>query len=178
MDGNSRYSYNVESQQDTQEDVREDVGGNGHINIGQVQRLIRLLDNSDVSEVEIRRADEGMRLVLRKAKVSEGVGEGEYPVGTLASGEAGEETSAETKRIVTAPLVGIFHTWGKPKGKALVAPGDQVKIGQLLGTIQSLNVINEVESPVAGRVIEILVQDGQAVEYGQQLITIESSEEG
>jgi biotin carboxyl carrier protein len=55
--------------------------------------------------------------------------------------------------------------------------GDVVKVGQRVGTIQSLNVLNEVETQVAGRVVEIFVRDGQPVEYGQQLMTIDSAEE-
>jgi biotin carboxyl carrier protein len=55
-----------------------------------------------------------------------------------------------------------------------VAVGDRVKEGQLVGTIQSLNVLNEVETSVAGRVVEIHVQDGQPVEYGQLLMTIDT----
>jgi len=78
---------------------------------------------------------------------------------------------------VVATLVGIFHTWSRPKGNALVAVGDLVKIGQPVGTIQSLNVINEVESLVAGKVVEITVQDGQPVEYGQPLMIIDTVEE-
>jgi len=54
------------------------------------------------------------------------------------------------------------------------AVGDRVKEGQLVGTIESLNVFNEVESPVAGRVVEIFVQEGQPVEYGQLLMTVAS----
>jgi biotin carboxyl carrier protein len=83
----------------------------------------------------------------------------------------------DTKHTVVAPLVGIFHVWAKPKGSPLVAVGDVVKAGQRVGTIQSLNVLNEVETQVAGRVVEIFVRDGQPVEYGQQLMTIDSAEE-
>jgi len=79
---------------------------------------------------------------------------------------------------VVAPLVGVFHSWAKPKGKPVVVVGDHVKIGQMVGTIQSLNVISEVESPVAGRVAELLVLDGQPVEYGQPLVVIDTLEEG
>ena len=57
-----------------------------------------------------------------------------------------------------------------------MAVGDRVKAGQLVATIQSLNVLNEVESPIAGRVTELLVQDGQAVEYGQPLMVIDNKE--
>ena len=84
----------------------------------------------------------------------------------------------ESRHTITSPLVGIFHTWAKPKGKALVSVGDHVKVGQRVGTIQSLNVLNEVETIIAGRVVvEVLVQEGQAVEYGQHLLVIDSSEE-
>ena len=56
--------------------------------------------------------------------------------------------------------------------------GDRVKAGQLVGTIESLNVLNEVETTFAGHVVEILVQEGQPVEYGQVLMTIESMDGG
>ena len=67
--------------------------------------------------------------------------------------------------------------WGKPAGGVLVTVGDQVKAGQLVATIESLNVINEVETPIAGRFVEILVQEGQPVEYGQPLMVIDSAGE-
>ncbi|HTK10645.1 MAG TPA: biotin/lipoyl-containing protein [Ktedonobacteraceae bacterium] len=146
-----------------------------HISIAQLQQLVRLLDNTEVSEIEIKRAASGTRLVLRKARLTEGqahfqgVGQEEEEVEAVAP--------VETKHTVVAPLVGIFHTWAKPKGKALVSVGDRVKVGQLVGTIQSLNVINEVESALTGRVTELLVQDGQAVEYGQPLLVVDTSEE-
>ena len=71
----------------------------------------------------------------------------------------------------------VSSTHGQsPKGGTLVAVGDIVKAGQLVGTIQSLNVMNEVETSKAGRVVDILVQEGQAVEYGQHLMTIDNAE--
>lgn len=148
------------------------------ISIEQLQHLVRLLDSSDVSELELRRAVEGTRLVLRKMQAPESSDdhvEAQYV--SSASSDAPEAKPEETEHEVVAPLVGIFHVWAKPKGGALVAVGDHIKEGQLVGTIESLNVLNEVESPVAGRVIEILVQDGQPVEYGQLLMTIDSSAE-
>jgi acetyl-CoA carboxylase biotin carboxyl carrier protein len=149
------------------------------ISVEQLQRLVRLLDESDVSEIEIKRAEAGMQLVLRKAKLQAGSQVESYPVLAPEDDLAATSTPApsDTRHTISAPLVGIFHSWGKPKGNPLVAVGDRVKVGQLVGTIQSLNVINEVESTSAGRVVEILIQDGQAVEYGQQLIVIDSSEE-
>ncbi len=143
------------------------------MSIEQLQHLVQLLDHSDVSEIELKRAKEGTRLVLRKAKASESID----MLPLSAPAKTTETTQAvETTHHVVAPLVGIFHTWAKPKGGTLVAVGDLVKAGQLVGTIQSLNVINEVETSKAGRVVDILVQEGQAVEYGQHLMAIEIAE--
>lgn len=154
------------------------------INVELLRRLVRLLDHSDVSELELKRAEEGTRLVLRKARAS---GLNVQQPGTIqqaqltdvpvvAPSSVAAVPAVETKHTIVAHLVGIFHAWAKPKGGALVAPGDRVKAGQLVATIESLNVINEVEAPVAGHVVELLVQEGQPVEYGQPLMVIDSSD--
>jgi acetyl-CoA carboxylase biotin carboxyl carrier protein len=148
------------------------------ISIEQLQRLVRVLDSSEVSELELRRVDEGTRLILRKVQAPDSSDRSiEDQLVLAASKTATTAKPEETEHKVVAPIVGTFHVWAKPKGGALVAVGDHVKAGQLVGTIQSLNVLNEVEATVAGRVVEIFVQDGQPVEYGQVLMTINSSVE-
>lgn len=163
-------SHNTSISQDHVGDEEANV-----ISIEQLQRLIRLLDRSDVFEVELKHANDGTRLLLRKAKVSESY---EHPVeaaSDLQFPAPSSPPSLETKHKIAASLVGIFHTWAKPRGKPLVSVGDRVKEGQLVATIESLNVINDVESSVAGHIVEILVQEGQPVEYGQHLMTVDSS---
>ena len=159
----------------------------GVISIEQLQRLVQLLDQSDVTELEFERASEGVHLALRKivAPVTDqqtgvaGVGQvvqvAAAPPADVPAAQTSPEAQ-ETRHRVTAPLVGTVHVWAKPRGGALVAVGDTVRAGQLVGTIQSLNVLNEVETSVAGRVVEVLVQDGQPVEYGQVLMTVEASD--
>ena len=149
------------------------------MSIEQLQHLVQLLDQSDVSEIELKRIKAGTRLVLRKAKAPESIDmQTQQMMLPLSMPAKTTETvpAVETTHRVVAPLVGIFHTWAKPKGGTLVAVGDMVKAGQLVGTIQSLNVMNEVETSKAGRVVDILVQEGQAVEYGQHLMTIDNAE--
>jgi acetyl-CoA carboxylase biotin carboxyl carrier protein len=153
------------------------------ISIEQLQHLVRLLDSSDVSELELKRAAEGIQLVLRKVKLPENSDQSlgsQYvrPTSNAADNVAPAASPKETEHKVVAPFVGTFHVWAKPKGGTLVVVGDRVKAGQLVGTIQSLNVLNEVETSVAGRVVEIFVQDGQPVEYGQLLMTIDDSAGG
>lgn len=161
------------------------------ISVEQLQRLVQLLDQSDITELELERTSEGLHLALRKLKAPEPAqqtGSGQttqvsvMPAVSPASpaGSASNTTDAASEEKgehkVVAPFVGTFHVWARPRGGALVAVGDRVKQGQLVGTIQSLNVLNEVETSVAGRVTEVLVQDGQPVEYGQVLMTIDSSD--
>jgi len=172
MDGNRQQPYEVEA------DSSEEHGTAERVSMKELQHLVHLLDGSDVSEIEVKCADTGMHLVLRKAKAHRQAGAGDYQMVTATgTGSTVVTAPVEKKHTVTASLVGIFHSWAKPKTPPLINVGDRVKVGQALGTIQSLNVLNEVESLVAGRIIEILVQDGQPVEYGQPLMTIDSSEE-
>lgn len=143
----------------------------------QLQHLVRLLDQSDVAELELKQPGEGTRLVLRKFTAKPGTGVSALEMVSALSEQDGEQPSAvapeEKRSFVSAHLVGIFHRWAKPKGGTLVAAGDIIKVGQLVATIESLNIINEVESPVAGKVVEILVQEGQPIEYGQHLLAVE-----
>ncbi len=172
MDGN-RYNPSIDAGNGS---LSQDDNAASVISIEQLQHLVRLLDNSDVSELELKRAAEGTRLVLRKVQAPESSDHAvENQFVPAASSAALSVETKETEHEVVAPLVGTFHVWAKPKGGALVAVGDRVKAGQLVGTIESLNVLNEVESAVAGRVVEIFVRDGQPVEYGQVLMTIDSS---
>jgi biotin carboxyl carrier protein len=155
----------------------------GNISVEQVRHLIEMMDASDVHELTIERESEGLRLTLRKPTPV--VGGASYVVAEeagSASAEAdGHEAAAEAEPVapdtlqkVTATLVGIFRVSLKRGAKAAVAEGDQVRLGQVVGAIEALNVMNEVETPVGGRVVEIVAKDGQAVEYGQHLITIDT----
>lgn len=154
-----------------------------NMDLAHIQKLVHLLNHSDIAEIELNRAASGLHLVLRKLKAPE------------CSRQVGEIQSMDTSQHIAPPdkiappipappihclkaeTVGIFHPWLKPRGKMLVAVDDFVKAGQIVGTIEALSILNEVETNIAGRVIEILVQDGQPVEYGQSLMTIDSSAE-
>jgi len=135
------------------------------ITIEQLQQLVRLVDQSDTLELEVRNGGTKAHLVLRKSRPQEG---------NIASGEAlapTEEAAEQPHYTITAPYVGLFEPWSRSQDRPLVAVGDLVQVGQHVGAIRSMGIPNEVESPVTGRVVEILVQDGQPVEYGQPLMT-------
>src|SRR5258707_4773302 len=152
-----------------------------NMDLAHIQKLVHLLDRSDIAEIELNRADMGLHLVLRKIKAPEcsrqvsEIQSMDMSKNIAPSDNLDHPTPAPPIHCLKAHTVGIFHPWLKPHGKMLIAVGDLVKAGQIVGTIEVLAILNEVETNVAGRVIEILVQDGQSVEYGQDLVTIESS---
>ncbi|MEF3276020.1 MAG: acetyl-CoA carboxylase biotin carboxyl carrier protein [Chloroflexus sp.] len=74
---------------------------------------------------------------------------------------------------ITAPMVGTFYAAPSPKDKPFVQEGDEIRVGDTVGIIEAMKMMNEIESDVAGRVARILVKNGQPVEYGQPLMVIE-----
>src|SRR5579864_8023516 len=121
MNSNRRYSRD------------DDTVSIEQVSTAQLQHLVRLLDKSDVSEIEVKRPQDRMRLVLKKVKANAQSTVSDYqaliPSLNGATSEEHESTGAsvDLQHTVTAPLVGIFHFWAKPKGKPVVAIGDHVK---------------------------------------------------
>jgi acetyl-CoA carboxylase biotin carboxyl carrier protein len=148
------------------------------LSIAEIRQLIGLMESSDISEISIERESEGLKLLLRRpAPPLGGWLEEIEEDGHLddLSPDAGERNSNHSDGVeIGAPLVGIFRG-SMNSGKPLVAAGDRVRKGQIIAAIEALNLLSEVEATVAGRVVEILVLDGQAVEYGQPLLVIKPS---
>lgn len=138
------------------------------ITVHQLQHLVRMFDQSDTIELEVRDAAMNARLLLRK---SEPLKETTATI-TLEEGNTSQPPT-RTQYTVTASFVGIFHLRSPAKQPLQMLVGNKVKEGQHLGSIQSLNILNEVESPIAGRIVALLIEDGQPVEFGQPLLIIE-----
>jgi acetyl-CoA carboxylase biotin carboxyl carrier protein len=154
------------------------------MSVAEIRQLIALMDSTDLEELVIEQEATGLRLVLRKppltsapalepmpAEPSEPM-ESVEPLESVELDLAGTDAPAARRIEVRAPLVGIFRASLDPAGPPAAAEGDEVDEGQVIGAIEALNVLNEVESPAPGHVKDVLVSDGQAVEYGQPLLTI------
>ena len=137
------------------------------MDLERVQRLIDLMKQSGVSELTIEQPD---------FKVS--IKRGGSPAHHASSvpQAAGAEPSAEPLTLlpieVLAQLVGVFHHGDGSDPASVVRVGRQVAAGQVLGSIEAMKVRNEVRSPVSGRVSEVVVGDGAAVQYGQVLFRV------
>ncbi|HEU4367447.1 MAG TPA: acetyl-CoA carboxylase biotin carboxyl carrier protein [Methylomirabilota bacterium] len=139
------------------------------------RRLAALLTELDLAEVEVESAEVRVR-VQRSATV---------PVAQPANAAAPATAILPVERPLVAdvvsaalvsmeaPMVGTFYRASSPTADPYVHEGDMVKEGQVLCIIEAMKLMNEIESKVAGRVARILVENGQAVEYGQALFLID-----
>lgn len=136
-----------------------------------LQELVNLVKQSQISELTVRVGD--WRVTIRKNPQTN-------LVSATAPSVSVEERArpASEQRQETSPYVPVVSNWvgivrRNKDGKPLVQVGDNIKRGQTLCWVDALGVHNEVRAPVAGRIVEIFVEDGQAVEYGQQLMLVE-----
>ena len=159
------------------------------MDIRKIKKLIELLEESGVAEIEIREGEESVR-IARQAPA------GSYahplpPAVTYSPAAApaaapppapGRSAGAqplpaavpgEGEQMVTAPMVGTFYVAPSPGAKPFVEIGDEVQQGQVLCTIEAMKMMNQIESEYAGRVRAILVKNGDPVEFGQPLFIIE-----
>ncbi|HET8907864.1 MAG TPA: biotin/lipoyl-containing protein [Ktedonobacterales bacterium] len=151
------------------------------LNVAELRQLISLMEHSDIEEITIERESDGLHLTLRKpapvvldpATVML-VDEPDEQSTADADVEAGVAKDAPALDV-RSTLVGFYRAVAK-RGSRSLAAGDTVKEGQIIGAVEALNVLNEIESPTAGKVREILVGDGQPVEYGQVLMMVEPIE--
>ena len=122
-----------------------------------------------------------MRIRLKKAAQAPGPQVVEYVTGmphpvtpATPSAKSSEETG---RRIgIKSPMVGTFYRTPAPDAPPFVEVGQDVDVGQVVCIIEAMKLMNEIKSEVAGRLIEILVENGDAVEFGQPLFAIEPSE--
>ena len=159
------------------------------MDIRKVKKLIELLEESGVAEIEIKECEESVRISRHgAAPVTTYVQvppmahahqpapaalspPAVAPRSTAASEEA--EAVARADSTVTAPMVGTFYASPAPGAKAFVEIGTEVKVGQTLCIIEAMKMMNQIESDKAGKVASELVKSGDPVEFGQPLFVIE-----
>ncbi|HEY1608613.1 MAG TPA: acetyl-CoA carboxylase biotin carboxyl carrier protein [Paraburkholderia sp.] len=152
------------------------------MDLRKLKTLIDLVSESGISELEVTEGEGKVRIVKNAPPVYVQQAAAQYPVqmGTPAAiGGAAPEgapvapvPAVPQGHVVTSPMVGTFYRAPSPGADPFVQIGDTVKEGQTLCIIEAMKLLNEIESDVAGVVKEILVDNGQAVEYGQPLFVV------
>ena len=138
-----------------------------------IRELALLLDETSLTEIEIERA--GLRVrVARNITVSAAMPAGfqAAPVAAAAVAPAGADL-AKHPGVVPSPMVGTAYWAPEPGAKPFIDVGTKVSAGQTLLIIEAMKTMNQIPSPRAGTVTQILVEDGQPVEFGEPLVIIE-----
>lgn len=144
-----------------------------------VRKLAKLLEETQLGELEYE--ENGKRIRVAKAPpapspfaVSHPMqGQAPLPVGASESSKSSSASLAEKEGVVKSPMVGMVYLSPEPGLSPFVRAGDPVTVGQTLLIIEAMKVMNPIKSPKAGTLREVLVKDGQPVEYGEPLLIID-----
>jgi acetyl-CoA carboxylase biotin carboxyl carrier protein len=157
------------------------------MDIRKIKKLIELLEESGIAEIEIKEGEEGVRI----SRMPTGAAAAMHamhamptygmpmaapvaaPVQAAPAAEAAPARPRANEHVVTAPMVGTFYASPSPGSKAFIEIGDEVKVGQTLCIIEAMKMMNQIESDKAGRVTSIMARNGDPVEFGQPLFVVE-----
>ena len=154
------------------------------MDIRKVKKLIELLDETGVAEIEIKEGEESVRISrhpsgaaamhMMAPAMAYAAPMAAPPVAPAAAAAAPTGAKPPSPdHAVTAPMVGTFYSAPTPGAKPFVDIGSEVKPGDVLCIIEAMKMMNQIESDKAGRIVSVLVKNGDPVEFGQALFVIE-----
>jgi len=153
------------------------------MDIRKIKKLIELLEESGLAELEISEGEESVR-IARFPKNATAAPQGmpaaprapAAPISTPVAAASALTTTPAGQRdenLVTAPMVGTFYASPAPGAKPFVEVGQEVRVGQVLCVIEAMKMMNQIESERAGKVIAVFAKNGEPVEFGQPLFAVE-----
>ena len=138
-----------------------------------IKQLIEEMGNSKLTEVDIEFPD-GTKISMKKDKMQEKIIQNTPIVEkNTIENQIKEDKNEKKGNIIKSPMVGTFYLKPSPTAEPYIEIGKEVKKGDVLCIIEAMKLMNEIESEYTGKVTEILVKDGEAVEYGTPLLRIE-----
>ncbi len=146
------------------------------MDIRKVKKLIELLEESGIAEIEIHEGEESVRISRASQVVPTMAMAAAAPAPVAAPAPAPEAAAPApqpTGHQVTSPIVGTFYRASSPSAKSFAEVGQPVKAGDTLCIIEAMKIMNQIEADKSGTVTAILVENGQPVEFGQPLFIID-----
>jgi len=134
------------------------------MDLNKIEELIKVLEDSRVEEISVRKGEFAVQ--MKKGKKTRSTAASKPMAATQNQRVENPESQPKEKQVL-APMVGVFHTADTP-----VKLGSRVTAGQVVGTIESMKLLNDVVSDLTGAVVGVSVDDGMPVEYGQALYAI------
>jgi acetyl-CoA carboxylase biotin carboxyl carrier protein len=155
------------------------------VDLRKIKKLIDILEESNLAELEIREGEESVRLsrvpkggvvmsaapVAHAAPVHAPIEAPRAPAAPAESAASGDK-DLPAGHIVRSPMVGTYYASANPQSPAFVKVGQQVKVGDTLGIIEAMKMFNQIEADAAGTVLAILGENGQPVEFDEPLFVI------
>ena len=152
------------------------------MDLRKLKTLIDLVSESNVSELEITEAEGKVRIVKASpvavpvahmvAAPAPVLSVEPAPVATVAAPAPVAAPAAPVGKVIKSPMVGTFYRAASPGAKPFMDVGNAVKVGDIVCIVEAMKILNEIEADEAGTITEILVENGQAVEYGQPLFVL------
>ena len=150
------------------------------MDIRKIKKLIELLEESGISELEIKEGEESVRISRQSAAILQQMGASAQmalapqPLAVPAVAPLATDTAEpETGHQVKSPMVGTFYSAASPTSGPFVNQGQQVNAGDTLCIIEAMKMMNQIEADKSGKISAILVEDGSPVEFDQVLFIIE-----
>jgi len=152
------------------------------VNLKEIKEMINLMNDNNLMEFEVEK--EGLRIRLKKTAANEGLSNMHMPIVIQkekvsepqkqkeALSEAAEKVSLNSVEI-KAPMVGTFYRAPQPEAPPYVEVGQTVEAGQVICIIEAMKLMNEIKSEIKGKILEVLVDNAEPVEYGQPMFLIE-----
>ncbi|MFI3155370.1 MAG: acetyl-CoA carboxylase biotin carboxyl carrier protein [Methylococcaceae bacterium] len=146
------------------------------MDIRKIKKLIEIIEESDIAELEIKEGEESIR-ISRYSAAPAAVAYAPAPVAAApAVAAASAVVPAEEKitgHVVKSPMVGTFYRSASPGTKVFAEVGQSVQVGDTLCIIEAMKILNQIESDKSGTISKVLVENAEPVEYGQPLFIIE-----
>jgi acetyl-CoA carboxylase biotin carboxyl carrier protein len=148
------------------------------MDLRKLKTLIDLVSESNITELEITEAEGKVRIVKGAAPVAaptpaQLAAAASATAAAAAAPVVAEPPAEPAGKVIKSPMVGTFYRAASPGAKAFVESGDTIRSGQPVCIIEAMKIMNEIESDCDGKVIRILCDNGQAVEFGQPLFVVE-----
>jgi len=149
--------------------------------LGELRQLIRLVQRTGIGELELSSGGRSVRIAATApagAPVGYAPAAGATPappaaVPAAAAPAAPAPAPASTLKAITSPMVGTFYRAPAPDADPFLETGDTVEVGQTVCIIEAMKLMNEIEAEFKGRVVQVLVENAQPVEFGQKLFLVE-----
>ncbi len=155
------------------------------MDIRKIKKLIELLEESSLSEIEIVEGEESLRITRQlgapavvaapaavAAPVAAPAAVAPAPAAPVADAAPAAEAEVPEGQIVRAPMVGTFYSASSPEAEAFVSLGQAVAVGDTLCIIEAMKMFNQIESDFSGTVVAVLAENGQPVEFDQPLFVV------